>query len=69
MAEQVEIRVKYEGYIQRQQKQVEEFRENGVPPPAARTGLRFHSGAAAGGPGNSPPCGRWTWGRPAASPA
>lgn len=27
MAEQVEISVKYEGYIQRQQKQVEDFRK------------------------------------------
>lgn len=49
MTEAVEIRLKYEGYLRREQKQVEEFRkaENRLLPPdldyASITGLRLEA--------------------------
>ena len=69
VAEQVEISVKYEGYIRRQQKQVEDFRRmesRKLPSDLdynAIQGLRLEARES------SPPCARWIWGRPAASAA
>ena len=68
VAEQVEISVKYEGYIRRQEKQVEELRQ------LESTGCRrIWSTATFRDCGwrhgrSWRRCGLWIWGRPAASP-
>ena len=68
-AEQVEISVKYEGYIQRQAQEVEELRRmegRKLPPDldyAAIQGLRLEARRS------WPPSAPWTWARPAGFPA
>ena len=58
--EAVEIRMKYAGYIARQQKQVEEFAREGGQTPAGFDRLSVHSGPARRGAAeaerNPPPC-------------
>lgn len=53
VTEQVEIQLKYKGYIDRQMRQVEEFPAHGGPRAACRSGLRSFNGAASGGPGKA----------------
>ncbi|MFR6395057.1 MAG: hypothetical protein ACLUNQ_08210 [Oscillospiraceae bacterium] len=56
MREQVEISVKYEGYIRRQLSQVEEFEkleQHALPPDR---GLHRYPGSAPGGPGKAQCC-------------
>lgn len=53
VAEQVEISVKYEGYIRRQEKQVEELRQLEKHRLPAGYGVQPHSGTAAGGTGEA----------------
>ena len=53
VGEQVELAVKYEGYIRRQEKQIAEMRAAGKPPPAGGHRLRRHPGSPAGGPGKA----------------